>query len=156
MIKKLVFVAVFLSMSGCAGVQSPFYKKPVVDNKNDVVMDGLFEAASQVRDELRKMNTESGRAKSAESSSFSGCSTKVVSIDFDGDMMLFVDDMQKAGICKIRVNGKRPRQDLVLSLHHKKVPLWQVLEDAGVQLGSIASVAVMKNDVIFTFQGGLN
>lgn len=155
MIKTVTACAFVLILSGCAGMNGSKVQSPI-DQKKDIVVDGLFAAAIQVRDEIKKMNVTSGKSSAPTAANFSGCSTSIVSIDFDGDLMLFVEDMQKANVCKIRMIGKKPKQDLVLSLHHKKVPLWQVLEDAGVQLGNLAAVSVSKNDVLVTFQGKAN
>lgn len=152
MIKKLIVSAVLLSLTACAGTPV----KKVESPEGDMVIASLLSAAVQVRDEMKKMNTESGKTTSAPSSAFSGCSTRIVSIDFDGDIMMFVDDMQKSNICKIRVNGRLPKQDLILSLHHKKVPLWQVLENVGAQLGNMADVSLTREDVVLTFKGNSN
>jgi hypothetical protein len=143
-----IFVPVLLLalLSGCAStkVQPP--------PQSDMVINDLLKAADQVHNEMEKMNVESGRVSAIPSASdFSGCSTKIVSIDFDGDLMLFVDDMMKANVCHVRMVGKKPKQDMILSLHHKKVPFWQVMEDAGVQLGNMAAISVSKTDVLVSF-----
>jgi len=143
-----IFVTVLLLalLSGCAStkVQPP--------PQSDMVINDLLKAADQVHNEMEKMNVESGRVSAIPSASdFSGCSTKIVSIDFDGDLMLFVDDMMKANVCHVRMVGKKPKQDMILSLHHKKVPFWQVMEDAGVQLGNMAAISVSKTDVLVSF-----
>ena len=147
---KIFVSALFLALlSGCSSTS----KQP--QPSNDMVVDDLFKAAVQVHNEMERMNTESGRVSAIPSASdFSGCATKVVSIDFDGDLMLFIDDMMKANVCHVRVVGKKPKQDMILSLHHKKVPFWQVMEDAGVQLGNMASISVSKTDVLVSFAKG--
>jgi len=129
---------------------------PVPESGADAVLDELSKTAVQVRDEMRKMNAQNGNESTPVISEVKGCSSKLVSIDFDGDVMLFIDDLRKSKFCGIRIVGKKPKQDLVLSLHHKKVPLWHVLEDAGVQLGKLASITVMKESVVVTFGGVKN
>lgn len=121
----------------------------------------LTKAADDVFNELSKMNnsakTLSKKKKGLsyrDTKNISGCSSKLVSIDFDGDVMLFIDDAVKSGMCKVRVVGKKPVQDIILSLHHKHQPLWMVFEDAGVQMGNLGDVEITKDSVIVTFNNG--
>jgi hypothetical protein len=69
--------------------------------------------------------------------------------------MLLVEDLKKSKLCSVRLIGKKPQQDLILSLHHNKVPLWQVLEDASVQLGKMASITLGREVVVFQLNGGV-
>jgi hypothetical protein len=144
---NIAFVVVLcvLLLGGCRA------NPPVPESGTDAVLDELSKTAAQVRDEMRKMNIQNGTEFTPIVDTVNGCSSKLVSIDFDGDVMLFIEDLRKSKFCKVRVNGKKPKQDLVLSLHHKKVPLWHVLEDAGVQLGNLALITVTKESVVVTF-----
>lgn len=139
-------------LGGCAATSQV---KPVVQ-KNDVVIDGLSSVATEIREEMKRLNANSSARGLGEDIAVAGCTARPVSIDFDGDVMLFIEDLRKSRFCDIRITGKKPHQQLVLSLHHKKVPLWKVLEDAGVQLGRMASVTVSANSVAFNFGAGAN
>ena len=125
------------------------------------VNQSLTMAANNVFDELSKMNSASEKPKTVKGLSYkdqkniSGCSSRIVSVDFDGDVMLFVDDAVKSKICKVRVIGKKPAQDIILSLHHKHQPLWRVFEDAGYQMGNLGDVEIDHDSVIIKFNNGV-
>lgn len=137
-----------IMVSGCAGFGE---KSPEPSRKNDATLDVLSSAAMDVRDEMKRLNAGKPVQAQADRPNVAGCTSRMVSIDFDGDAMLFIEDLRKSGFCDIRILGKKPHQELILSLHHRKTPLWKVLEDAGVQLGNLAAVAVSANSVVFTF-----
>ena len=143
--KRLVFL--FLAvLAGCSSTKSD----------DPIVVGGLDKVANNVYSELRKLNDISGRQSSPPVENVKGCSSRVVSLDFDGDIMLFVEDLKKADLCEVRLTGKKPQQDLILALHHKNVPLWQILEDASVQLGSMASITVGQRVIVIQLNGGVS
>lgn len=148
--KKRILVALALLSIGISGCST---SKKV--GKDVMVGDALSIAASDIHAELERMNSVSRKPSPPPLTEVSGCSSKNVSLDFDGDIMLFIQDLNDTGICDLRVVGKKPQQDLILSLHHKKVPLWQILEDASVQLGNMASITVGADVVIIQFNGGI-
>lgn len=139
--KKLIALVFVATLVGCASSRDPVAKP--------VDLDILSAAAMDIRAEMKKLNA--GGIASGSDPVITGCAERLVSIDFDGDAMLFVDDLRKSAFCDVRVTGKKPRQELILSLHHRKVPLWKVLEDAGVQLGNMALITVAPQSVLFTF-----
>ena len=142
--KKMSLIMFSAFLMGCSTVK-----------KDDpVIVGGLDKVANDVYSELRKLNDINGRKVTPPVASVSGCTSKIVSLDFDGDIMLFVEDLKKVNLCDIRLVGKKPQQDLILSLHHQKVPLWQVLEDASVQLGVMASITVGERVVVIQLNGG--
>lgn len=120
-----------------------------------VVLEGLSGLATDVHTELKRLNDISNRPVVAPVTQVKGCSARVVSLDYDGDVMLFIEDLKRSKLCSVRIVGKKPQQDLILSLHHKKVPLWQVLEDASVQLGKMASITIGSEVVVFQLNGGV-
>lgn len=146
-----VSMSVMLSGCGTMDIGDIFKIKPKSEVvSKDKALDDLSQAAFDVRDEIKKLNDENGRV-AAPSLGATGCSSKIVTYNLDGDVMLLIEDLRKSGICGVpRINGKK-KHDLILSLHHKDVPLWQVLEDAGVQLGNLGSIAVTPDSVVFNF-----
>ncbi|OYV96432.1 MAG: hypothetical protein B7Z62_08200 [Deltaproteobacteria bacterium 37-65-8] len=120
-----------------------------------VVLDGLSSLADEVHSELKRLNDVSNRPALSPVTQVQGCTSRIVSLDFDGDIMLLVEDLKKSKLCSVRLIGKKPQQDLILSLHHNKVPLWQVLEDASVQLGKMASITLGREVVVFQLNGGV-
>jgi hypothetical protein len=143
----IVFLFFAVLITGCA------QPKPAVEDS--IVLDGLNSVAKDVHSELRRLNEISNKPLSPQITTVKGCSSKVVSLEFDGDIMLFVEDLKKSNLCKVRLIGKKPQQDLILALHHKKVPLWQILEDASVQLGRMASITVSSETVLIQLNGGV-
>lgn len=144
--KFLPVLLLSIVMVGCAGTSDIVKQK-----NNDPIADELSAVASEIRDEMKRMNVAARPVAENKDVVVTGCAARPVSIDFDGGAMLFIEDLRKSKFCDIRITGKKPHQQLVLSLHHKKVPLWKVLEDAGVQLGRMASVTVSANSVAFNF-----
>lgn len=145
---KIALIAIVCAsiLSGCASWKS----------KDDLaVKDELSTVANEVYSELKRLNDLSKNPKPKLVTGVVGCTNKIASLDFDGDIMLFIDNFNKTGVCKVRVVGKKPQQDLILSLHHKKVPVWQILEDASVQLGRMASISVGSDSVLFQMNGGV-
>lgn len=149
--KKTVFLLFFILLAGCASSAS---KKPEIENKDDFLIKELTSIAGEIRNEMRKLNT--GMEFKPKEPVVSGCTKRLVSIDFDGDLMSFIDDLRESGFCDVRVAGRKPPQDLVLSLHYRRVPLWKVLEDAGVQLGKLVTIKVFSRSVLFTFNEAEN
>ncbi|KXW57073.1 hypothetical protein FEMY_24090 [Ferrovum myxofaciens] len=140
-----------LLLSGC----SIFQKDDIPDpNVSNTASTNLKDVADAVYNELRQINAPAPVPR-VNPESVHGCSTRLVSIDLDGDVMLLIDDMVKAKYCQVRVVGKKPPQDIVLSLHYKVKPLWTVLEDAGVQMGNLGSISVGENSVVFDFTPGV-
>lgn len=134
----------------CVGVLAGCASTPPPPPDTSVVKDHLAVVAEDIHKELRRINA--GRRQPVSEPRVTGCTQRLVSIDFDGDVMLFIKDLKASGFCDVRVTGKRPPQELVLSLHHHKVPLWKVLEDAGTQLGNMADVVISPRSILFTFR----
>ena len=141
--------SITVMLSGCASTTEP--QKP----ENSLVADSLTTAANGVLIEIKKLNAD----QKADATSVIiprpvvGCSLRTVSLDFDGDIALFIKDLESSKICQVRVLGKKPIQDLVLDLHHHHVPLWHVLEDAGVQMGNAGTLEVTADSIIIKYHG---
>lgn len=143
--KKISCLVFSFILMGCSTVK-----------KDDpVIVGGLDRVANDVYSELRKLNDINGRSAASPTANVSGCTSRIVSLDFDGDIMLFVEDLKKVNLCDVRLVGKKPQQDLILSLHHQRVPLWQILEDASVQLGAMASITVGEKTIVVQLNGGV-
>ena len=148
-----------LFFGGCADV--PFFHdsqetgKTQQDGNPTFVHDKLLVAADGVYAELKFLNDSSGRRVPTVTlpTPISGCLLHPVSIDYDGPASRFLDDFKGSGFCQVRVIGKAPPQDLILSLHHHRVPLWHVIEDIGVQMGSQANIEMTADSVVIRYHG---
>ena len=149
--KKSIVLAVSipLILSACGMMEA---KKTVPVKTGDSVDQQISASAKNIQSEMALILMDKKHVDPVKAvNNIHGCATKKLSIDFDGDVMLFIDQLNKSRLCEIRVDGKKPNQDMILSLHHENTPLWQVLEDAGVQLGSMAMISVSVKSVVFAF-----
>lgn len=141
-------------LSGCA--DAPVTK---VSDSQSVVDSEIQKSSNDVYGELKLLNATNinadygFRPSVTLPSPVSGCSLHEVSIDYDGDASRFIDDLKSSGFCAVRVVGKQPPQNLLISLHHHHVPLWHVVEDFGVQIGSQARVIVTATDIEVRYHG---
>lgn len=150
-ISSWLILAFAATAVGCA---SP----PVVPQKEseNYVVDSLANAANGVMSELRNLNEITGRTDTQFVTDVKGCAAKKVTYNFDGDVMSFISDLKESGICQLRVVGKKPQQDLTLSLHYgTKTPLWQILENASIQLGKMGTITVGRELVVVQLNGGI-
>lgn len=76
---------------------------------------------------------------------------RIASIDYDGDVEGFLRDLKDSGLYEVRIFGRRPTTDLPVSLHHYRQPIWKILEDAGIQLGRFATIAVKPGVIIVNY-----
>lgn len=151
--KNLVLISFCATVSGCAGVPGDVKQ---VSSAQMVVDTQIQKSADDVYGEIKLLNANSGGASRPTitlPSPVSGCSLHLVSIDYDGSASKFIGEVKSAGFCQVRVVGKRPPQDLLVSLHHHHVPLWHVLEDFGVQIGSQARVDIAVDSVEIRYPG---
>jgi hypothetical protein len=142
-----LFVIAVFALTGIEGCSS-------APKHDAVVISELDSMATEIHTELKRMNDVADLPSVKPSTKIKGCSARVVSLDFDGDIMLFIEEIRKSKICDIRVVGKKPQQDVILSLHHTKVPFWHVVEDASVQSGHLVSFAIGASAIVVQLNGG--
>lgn len=132
------------TISGC--VSQPEGPQPIPDSQVSNKIQVLLE---DVRNEMKRISTANIRyGKDLE---VKGCTTRIVSVEFFGDVTHFLDDLRNKRFCEIRVAGTKPPRDMILSLKHTKVPLWHVLEDANVQLGGAARFSIGEKSILVSF-----
>ena len=88
-------------VTGCAS--QPPAPKPDLG----VVSESLAVEANSVYSEIKRLNAshENGSSNVTILKTVTGCSTRMVSMDFDGGLQLFLNDLEKSGLCKVRVLG---------------------------------------------------
>ena len=141
--KKFGWILAAFALTGC-GI---FHGKT---EEKTVQIDGLTKAANDIRDEIRKLSISNPLP--SRDTPVGGCTSRTGSIDnFHGDVMLFIEELRQSHVCDIRITGKKPRPQLVLALDYRNVPLWQILEDAGTQLGAMAQIQISRTAIVFAF-----
>lgn len=149
-LKGFLLSGALLMLGGCS-----IFHEDTVDpaQSSNTALTDLKGVSNDIYNELRQINAAAPVPK-VNAAAIHGCSTRLVSIDLDGDIMLLIDDLAKAKFCNVRVVGKKPPQDIVLFLHYNVKPLWMVLEDAGTQLGNLGTISVGSDSVVFDFTAG--
>lgn len=117
--------------------------------------DRLLQAAQEIKQEMRRMNQiaapsvppSQAQTEQAIPREF----MRITSIDYDGDIDGFLRDLRSTGLYDVRVYGRRPAFDLPVSLHLYRQPMWRVLEDAGIQLGRFATIAIKSGVVMVNY-----
>ena len=149
-----LLVAGFLFVSGCA--DTGVAQSNVVSPAQSSVDSALQKSADNVYGQIKLLNSTFGDVEHPTvvlPNPVSGCSLHLVSIDYDGSASKFIQEVKSSGFCQVVVVGKRPPQDLLVSLHHHREPLWHVLEDFGVQIGSQAHVVISADSVEIRYPG---
>lgn len=143
-----------LSMMALACLTSACVTKPVaLTPVNSASIDSpLLAVANEIKQEMKRiiqLDSTAGRASaaSAQEGRMPGNLSAIVSIDFDDDILLFLKDLQSSGIINVDIVGRRPPRDVIVSLHHHKVPLHRVLEDAGIQIGKLGVIEASSTSI---------
>lgn len=125
------------------------------ENPSEVLTDDrLVVAAQEIKRELILINNLTGKTTVKPSPSNPQLPAefkRIVSIDYDGDVDHFLSDLRATNLFDVRVVGKRPAQDIALSLHHKNVQLWRVIEDAGIQIGQYGTFSIGREGVVLSY-----
>ncbi len=141
--KRLLYVLVAVAVAACSSMGTKYVQG---DSVNE---DRLVHVANEIKAEMRRIvQIESGYLSSGKSgSSLPKNMNRLVSIDYDGDIQTFMEDVQATKLFDVRITGRHPVQDVVVSLHHKNQPIWKVLEDAGTQIGRFGTITVTPSRV---------
>lgn len=138
------------ALSGCAsgGRKSGDQAGAVDDGR-------LLRAAQEIKQEMRRMNQIAAPSVAPSQARMEPTIPRgfmrITSVDYDGDIDGFLRDLKSTGLYDVRVYGRRPATDLPVSLHLYRQPMWRVLEDAGIQLGRFATIAIKPGVVIVNY-----
>lgn len=151
----LILLATSIVLTGCASRK----KKAVEINGEPLVETELTRAAWEIKKELVIINGISSKNKTANTNGGLPRSTasipqdfkRFVTINYDGDFLGFLQDLKKTGLYEIRIVGNRPVRDVPISIHRERIPMWEILEDVGVQLGNFGTIAIQSKVVVITF-----
>lgn len=138
--------------TGCSSLK----RKPVADPAAGVGDDKLLQVAMEIKREMSRINQISSPRSMAQPDVINTPEAprdfmRIASIDYDGDVEGFLRDLKESGLYEVRIFGRRPTTDLPVSLHHYRQPIWKILEDAGIQLGRFATIAIKPGVIIVNY-----
>lgn len=148
---KLALMLSVAILAGCASAPGVTGPTPLAEADAN-----LLRVAQEVKTEMARINQIGAIGSVPEvvdSRQAPAEFERIASIDYDGDIEGFIRDLKASGLYEVRITGKRPSQDLPVSLHHYRQPMWKILEDAGVQLGRFATIGLKSGTVILTYAG---